>query len=203
MIAQLSGNVADIGATWLVMDVGGVGFYVQATPNTTATLRTNQQVTIFTTMVVREDAMKLYGFAERADRACFELCLSASGIGPKLALAILSVLSPHDFATAVRSEDLTKLCAVPGIGKKGAQKIIIELRDKVDALLTGLPASAVTPSRAMSARQDQVLAGLESLGWSAKDAEAAFQSVADLTEQDPDISVAALMKAALASLARV
>lgn len=202
MIAQLSGQVLSVGATWLVIDVNGVGFQIATTPTTTASLHTGRDATIFTTLVVREDAMKLYGFADVDERDCFELCRSASGVGPKLALAIVSVLSPQDFAAAVRSEDLATLCTVPGIGRKGAQKIVIELKDKVDLLAAS--SSATRPGPLPTAPwRDQVMSGLESLGWSTKDAEAACQSVEPLAEDDPEATVAALMKAALASLARV
>ncbi|CEG86895.1 Holliday junction ATP-dependent DNA helicase [Propionibacterium freudenreichii] len=203
MIAQLHGKVAAIGANWLVIDVAGVGFQVSTTPNTTSALRTGQTATVFTSLVVREDAMKLYGFGGTDERDCFELCRTASGVGPKLALAIVSVLTPEEFATAVRTEDLPRLCTVPGIGRKGAQKIVIELKDRVDALFVAPPNGSASVAPVTPAWQEQVMAGLESLGWSSRDAEAACETVAPLAEEDPEATVAALMKAALASLARV
>ena len=134
MIAQVHGTVAAIGATWVVVDVNGLGLRIGTTPRTTAMLRVGGEALLHTAMIVREDDMSLYGFAERDERECFALCLSASGVGPKLALAIVSVLSPGQLVAAVHSEDLGQLTQVPGIGRKGAQKIILELRDRVAAL---------------------------------------------------------------------
>lgn len=201
MIAQLQGNVVSIGATWLVIDVSGVGFRVATTPTTSSQLHIGRSATLLTSMVVREDAMNLYGFSSTAERDCFELCMSASGVGPKLALAITSVLSPQDFASAVQADDLAALCTVPGIGRKGAQKIVIELKDKVLSLGAGT-AGVRRPVSGSQQWREQVTEGLESLGWSTKDAEAACETVAPLAADDPEASVAMLMKAALASLAR-
>ncbi|WP_316669079.1 Holliday junction branch migration protein RuvA [uncultured Propionibacterium sp.] len=199
MIAQVRGTVAAIGATWVVVDVNGLGLRVGTTPATTSALHIGGEALLHTVMIVREDDMSLYGFAGRDERECFAMCLSASGVGPKLALAIVSVLSPARLTAAVRSEDVGQLTQVPGIGPKGAQKIILELRDRVAALGAGdLP---VSPPPAAPWRE-QVCEGLESLGWPAKDAEAAADSVAELAGSEPAPPVSVLMKAALASLAR-
>ena len=203
MIDRITGQIAAAGANWGVVMVGGMGLKAWCAPSTAAGLRPGEDATLFTTLVPREDSLTLYGFASRDERDAFELAQTASGVGPKLALAIVSVLSPDEFAAVVAQEDVKRLTSVPGIGQKGAQKIIIELKDKVAALSAsteGTPVASTTGGDA--AWRDQVAAGLQGLGWSAKDADAACDRVAPLTDEDPTIGVAALMRAALQSLAR-
>ncbi|WP_394276074.1 Holliday junction branch migration protein RuvA [Luteococcus sp.] len=202
MISHLTGAVTAIGASAAVIDVNGFGMKALCTPGTLAGLRLGQEATVHTSMVVREDSMTLYGFATGDERDLFELVQSASGIGPKIAQAVVSVMGPDDLRRAISSEDLTALCRVPGIGRKGAQRMVIELKDKVNALgMVGeLPASTGAAGHALW--RDQVSEGLVGLGWSARDAEAACGSVAHLVEQDPKVGIAGLMRAALASLAR-
>lgn len=200
MIAQISGVVAAAGPTWVVVEVGGIGLHALCTPNTAVTARTGEPITLHTSLIVREDSLTLYGFCSPGEREAFVLAQSASGVGPKLALAIVSVLSPAEFASAVQREDLSRLCAVPGIGRKGAQKLVIELRDKVAAL--GLSDEPPRPIADRPVWRDQVAEGLQGLGWSPRDAEAACEKVAPLAESDPDVAIAVLMRAALASLAR-
>lgn len=201
MISQVTGEVAAIGATWVVIDVNGMGLQISTTPTTTASLHLGHRATLYTYLIVREDALSLYGFADRTLRDCFVMCLGASGVGPKLALAICSVMTPEQFTAAVHTEDYRALCQVPGIGKKGAQKIVLELKDKVDAL--GASHEPLeTPLVSVELWREQVAQGLESLGWSSKDAEAACTGIEELAAQEPQPSVAELMKAALASLAR-
>lgn len=200
MIAQLTGTVLTAGATSAVVDVGGVGFLVATTPQTAAGLRPGEVATLHTALVVREDSMTLFGFAEPAEREAFELAQTASGVGPKLALAIVSVLSPGELKRAVLAEDLNRLCSVPGIGRKGAQKLVIELKDRV--LVLEDAAGGPAPVVAQDAWRAQVAEGLQGLGWSARDADAACDAVAHLVDTDPDISMALLLRAALNSLAR-
>lgn len=200
MIDQVHGPVAAVGTTWVVVDVHGLGLRVSTTPAAASTLRVGGEALLHTVLIVREDDMSLYGFTSREERECFAVCLSASGIGPKLALAIVSVLSPARLAQAVRAENLGELTQVPGIGRKGAQKIVLELRDKIAAFDAGQPQAA--PPAGAGQWREQVCEGLESLGWSTKDAEAAAESVAKLAEAEPAPPVSVLMKAALASLAR-
>lgn len=203
MIARLSGTVTHIGTTSAVVDLSGFGVLVHVTPGTAAGLRLGQSTTLATHLVVREDSLTLYGFADDAARDLFELLLSANGVGPKLAQAALAVHEPDALRTAIATDDLVALTRVPGIGKKGAEKICLELRDKVHALgLVGdLPAAAtnVVPEEVW---REQVGSGLQGLGWSAKDAAAACDAVAPLAEEDPTVGVATLMRAALRSLAR-
>ncbi len=201
MIARLTGEVVQLGATSAVLEVGGVGMLVQCGPNTTAALRLGQTATLATSLVVREDSLTLYGFATTEERELFELLLTASGVGPKLAQASLAVLSPDDLRSAIATENLVALTAVPGIGRKGAQRIVIELKDKINTVgLTGRPA-APKPSQ-VPAWRDQVSQGLQGLGWSARDAEAACDNVEPLVAEDPDLGVGEIMRAALQSLAK-
>ena len=200
MIAHLTGNVTAVGATFVVLDVNGFGMRALCTPATCAAVRLGQQATLHTSMVVREDSMTLYGFAEADERDLFELVQSASGIGPKIAQAVVSVMGPDDFRAAIATENLVALCKVPGIGRKGAQKMVIELKDKVNALgATTTP----TPVGVGAAQwREQVSDGLQGLGWNLKDAEAACDGVAHLVEEDPNVGIAVLMRQALASRAR-
>jgi Holliday junction DNA helicase RuvA len=198
MIAHVRGTVADVSLTSAVVEVGGVGLELLCTPNTLATLRTGRTATLPTSMVVREDSLTLFGFLDDDEKTCFELLQTASGVGPKLAQAMLAVLSPDDLRAAVASEDVKTLTKVPGIGQKGAQRIILELRDRLGAP-TGarLPAGAPAPAEAW---RGQVQEGLVGLGWSAKEADKAVDAVADQAGAEPD--VAALLRAALQMMRR-
>jgi Holliday junction DNA helicase RuvA len=152
-------------------------------------------------LVVREDSLTLYGFSTPGERDLFELVQTASGIGPRIALAVVSVFSPGEFAAAVRSENTAAITRVPGIGAKGAAKLVLELKDKVLGFAVG-EASAHGRAAAVGEWRDQVRGGLEGLGYSSRDAEAACDRVADLADADPDISVAVLLRAALRGLAK-
>ncbi len=201
MIAQLTGVVAQVGPTSAVIEVGGFGVQAVCSPNTVAGLRLGQRATLATSLVVREDSLTLYGFASADEREFFELLLTATGVGPKLAQAALAVLSPDELRKAIATENLLQLCKVPGIGRKGAQRMVIELKDKVNTVgLADEPVVAAGP--APEAWRGQVSQGLQGLGWSAKDADAACDDVAHLTRDDPQVNVAVLMRAALQTLAR-
>lgn len=198
MIAHLVGTVAAVGATWVVVEVNGFGCRLECTPATASRVRLGEKAQLFTSLVVRQDSLTLYGFAEADERDCFELAQAASGIGPRIAQALLAVLSPDEFRGAIVAEDHKTLTRVPGIGLKGAQKMVLELKDKVHALgaITTPPPTTTAPP----AWREQVSQGLQGLGWSAKDAEAACDRVADLAETER--SVAVLMRAALQTLAK-
>ena len=200
MIAQLSGLVVQVGPTSAVIEIGGLGVLALCSPNTVAGLRVGQRTTLATSLIVREDSLTLYGFASADEREFFELLLTATGVGPKLAQAALAVLSPDELRAAIATENLVQLCKVPGIGRKGAQRIVIELKDKINAV--GGAEAAPSSSSAAAVWRDQVALGLQGLGWSAKDAEAACTEVEDLARADPQPSVAVIMKAALQTLAR-
>jgi holliday junction DNA helicase RuvA len=200
MIAQLTGRVAAVSATWLVVDLSGFGLKAFCTPATVGAVRVGDQVTLHTSLVVREDSLTLYGFAEPGERDCFELVQSASGIGPKIAQAVVSVFSPEEFRAAVAAGNITALTRVPGIGAKGAQRLVLELKDKV-AVLAGIGGGG-TGFGTPAGWRDQVRAGLEGLGYSTRDAEAACDGVAATAAENPDTPVALLLRAALRSLAK-
>lgn len=201
MIAQVTGNVAALGPTSAVVETGGVGLLALCSPGTLAGLRVGQRTTLFTSLVVREDALTLFGFASVDEREFFELLITATGVGPKLAQAALAVLSPDELRHAIATENLVVLCKVPGIGRKGAQRIVLELKDKINAVgLVGEPGGATLPRQA--AWRGQVTQGLVGLGWALRDAEAACDEVEPLLVEQPDLGVPALMRAALLSLAR-
>jgi holliday junction DNA helicase RuvA len=200
MIAQLTGLVVQVGPTSAVIEVGGLGIQAVCSPSTVAGLRLGQRATLATSLIVREDSLTLYGFASTDEREFFELLLTATGVGPKLAQAALAVLSPDELRTAIATENLVQLCKVPGVGRKGAQRIVIELKDKINAV--DHADIAVSTDRSSGAWRAQVTQGLQGLGWSAKDAEFACDEVEYLTREDPEVNVAVLMRAALQSLAR-
>ncbi|WP_285731018.1 Holliday junction branch migration protein RuvA [Nocardiopsis sp. ATB16-24] len=205
MIAFLTGRVAARGVASAVIDVGGVGMTVQCTPSALSRLHVGETGTVATSLVVREDSLALFGFADEDEKYLFERLQTASGVGPRLALAMLSVHSPSGLRHAVSTEDTAALTRVPGIGKKGAQRIVLELQGKLDAPVptdgappgAGATASAGAPDGAW---RGQVVSGLVNLGWSAKDAEAAASAVASEAEETDD--VAALLRSALRRLSR-
>jgi Holliday junction DNA helicase RuvA len=200
VIAFVSGRVAAAGPDGAVIDVHGVGLSVQCTPATLAGLRVGEEARVPTSLVVREDSLTLFGFADEDERTVFELLQTASGVGPRLALAMLAVHSPDALRLAVSGEDVAALTKVPGIGKKGAQRIVLELRDRLGGPI-GTGADVRAPVRAEPWRE-QVQNGLINLGWSARDADAAVDAVAaDLDGGDPP-PVAVLLKSALKKLSR-
>ena len=204
MIAFVRGEVAALTLTSAVVEVGGVGLELMCTPNTLAELRIGQVAALPTSMVVREDSLTLFGFADDDEKQVFELVQTASGVGPKLAQAMLAVLTPDAVRRAVAGDDVRTLTAVPGIGQKGAQRIILELKDRIGAPV----ASAGTSTRVTLSDpwREQVQQGLVGLGWSVKDADKAIESVADQVSTsstaDGSPDVAALLRAALRSLSR-
>ena len=201
MIAFVRGRVAAVGLTSAVVEVGGIGIEVQCTPDTLAALRVGAEATLPTSMVVREDSLTLFGFADEDERQMFELVQTASGVGPKLAQAMLAVHRPETLRRAVSSDDVKTLTTVPGIGQKGAQRIILELRDRI-----GPPGrQEATRTRGATSPgewQSQVQAGLVGLGWSAKEADRAVAEVTPEAEQMTTPDVAALLRAALRTLSK-
>lgn len=208
MISFVRGTVASIGATQVVVDVGGVGFAVQCTPATTASLHTGADAQLPTSLVVREESLTLYGFADDDERTAFEVLQTASGVGPRLAQAMLAVHTPDDLRRAIAAEDLTALTRVPGIGKKGAQRIVIELKDKLGmpTALAGrpeaLPGGAAQATQPADGWRAQVHSGLIGLGWSTREADTAVEAVAPLAEDGVGPDVPALLRAALRALAK-
>ncbi|KQY64216.1 MULTISPECIES: Holliday junction branch migration protein RuvA [unclassified Nocardioides] len=198
MIAFVRGTVAAVTLNTAVVEVGGVGLQVMCTPNTLATLRTGEQATLPTSMVVREDSLTLFGFLDDDEKSCFELLQTASGVGPKLAQAMLAVLTPDDLRQAVANEDVKTLTKVPGIGQKGAQRIILELRDRLGPAIGAGQATRTGLAASGAAWRDQVREGLVGLGWSAKEADKAVDSVEPDAGPTPDVG--ALLRAALQTL---
>ena len=202
MIAFVRGTVSAVTLTSAVVDVGGVGLEVMCTPGTLATLRTGSEATLPTSMVVREDSLTVFGFTDEDEKQVFELVQTASGVGPKLAQAMLAVLSPDELRAAVSAEDVKTLTRVPGIGQKGAQRIILELRDRLGAPVGST--SRPTPAAPAAPWRDQVQQGLVGLGWSAKEADKAVEAVAPQVDEhsgdSPDVG--ALLRAALRTLSK-
>lgn len=203
MIASLRGPVTQVGLDRVVVEVGGVGMLVHTPPSVASGCRAGSEVDLATSLVVREDSMTLYGFASAGQRDTFELAQTVTGVGPRVALAILSVLSPAELAAAVASGDHVTLTKVPGIGKKGAERIALELRDRMPHLDGADPAAAGTPAVPRpDAWQEQVVEALVGLGYSTKQAADAVERVAaDRTTGDVG-DVSESLRAALRVLAR-
>ncbi len=202
MIAHLNGTVAGVSPDGAVIDVGGVGLRVQCTPDTLASLRLGDPARVATSLIVREDSLTLFGFASEDERNVFELLQTASGIGPRLALAMLAVHSPDALRRAVTAEDLNALTMVPGIGRKGAQRIVLELKDRLGAPGDVAGNGAAPVRRSEPSWRDQVQSGLTNLGWSARDAEAAIAAVEAEADGGPTPDVATALRAALRKLSK-
>jgi len=204
MIAHLRGTVAGVAPDGAVIEVGGVGMRVQCTPGTLATLKPGEPTQVATSLVVREDSLTLYGFTSDDERNVFELLQTASGVGPRLALAMLAVHTPDALRRAVSTEDLGALTMVPGIGRKGAQRIVLEMKDRLGPPGDGgdgLPGSR-SAQRAQSWR-DQVQSGLVNLGWPARDADQAIAALEeDGTISGDTVDVATVLRAALRKLSK-
>lgn len=196
MIASVRGTVIRTALDSVVVEVGGVGLLLLTTPRTAGGLRSGETATLATSLVVREESLTLYGFADEDERAVFETVQTVSGVGPRLALAMLAVHSPEAVRTAVSTGDLVALTKVPGIGRKGAERIVLELRDKI-----GMPAVPQVADRpATAAWQGQVREALVGLGWAARQADEAVEAVTPLAVDG--VAVSALLKAALQELGR-
>ena len=197
MISSLRGPVLSIGLDHAVIEVGGVGFAVQATPTTLASLRRGEQAMLFTALIVREDSLTLYGFPDADARGLFGLLLTVSGIGPKIALSALAVLEPDKLRAALSESNISMLTQVPGIGRKGAERLIIELRDKVGALTSGGLAPETGPDTDLV--RAQVTEALLGLGFAAKAAEQAVDAV---LAENGSADTSAVLRKALTSLGR-
>jgi holliday junction DNA helicase RuvA len=195
VIAAVRGEVWEIGLDHAVVDVGGVGLAVHATPATLARLRRGEQTRLATSLVVREDSLTLFGFADADERDLFTLLQTVGGVGPRLALATLAVLDPDALRRALAEGDAVALTRVPGIGRKGAERMVLELRDKVVA-----PAPAPAPTAPPSAGiRGQVVEALLGLGFAAKPAEQAVDAV---LAENGGTDASALLRAALTRLGR-
>ncbi len=194
MIASISGTVGSLTAQGVVVTVGGVGLSVQITPTARARLRVGEQASFATTLVVREDSLTLFGFETEDERELFELLQTSSGVGPKLAQAVLTVHTPDAVRRALGSEDLATLCLVPGIGRKGAQRLVLELKEKVSAG-GRLPGAG-------DGWRDTLAGALLGLGWSAGQVDEAVQRLAAEHPGATAADVPTLLREGLALLGR-
>ena len=198
MIASVRGVVAAIAPDSAVIEVGGVGLQIQCAPGTLAGLKAGVEARLATSMVVREDSLTLYGFADDDEKHLFELLQTASGVGPRLAQAVLAVHQPDAVRRAISGGDLAALTRVPGIGKKGAERLVLELRDRIGAVPGGPDAPA---GLLRGDWQDQVRQGVLALGWSATQADQAVAAVAETIEGEvPPVPV--LLRQAIRLLGR-
>ncbi len=206
MIAHLRGTVAGLAPDGAVIEVGGIGISVQCTPGTLATLKPGEPAQVATSLVVREDSLTLYGFSCDDERNVFELLQTASGVGPRLALAMLAVHAPDALRRAVSTEDLGALTMVPGIGKKGAQRIVLEMKDRLGPPGDGGAGLPVRAAQRTPSWRDQVQSGLVNLGWPARDADQAIAALEDegvIGGADGDtVDVATALRAALRRLSK-
>jgi Holliday junction DNA helicase RuvA len=214
VIAQLKGVLADKGLDAVVLDVGGVGYLVHVSLHTLQALPpAGQPATLLTYLQVREDALILYGFASDEERRVFELCLGVSGVGPKLALSALSGLGPAGLGDAIAAEDAARLSRVPGIGKKTAERLIMELRDKFKAQKTAGGRAAAGPQKRGAAGPGgpggqagmfaDVVGALCNLGYKPADAEAAVAKVLkSLPDGEPAPALEEVLRRALRALQR-
>ena len=195
MIAHLTGTVRHLTTEKVVLEVGGVGYSISITPRTSTNIVMGSEVSLSTTLIVREDSMTLFGFLDARDRDIYETLQSVTGIGPKVALAITGALTPDELARAISLEDIAAIEKVPGIGRKGAQRLILELKGK-------LVSDANTPQVAThSAVRDQLLSALTGLGFSAKESDLAiyntFAGLVESGEEPASMGVPELLKLAL------
>ena len=197
MIASLRGVVAAIAPDSAVIEVGGVGLQVHCAPGTLAGLKAGVEARLSTSMVVREDSLTLYGFADDEEKQLFELLQTASGVGPRLAQAVLAVHQPDAVRRAIAGGDIAALTRVPGIGRKGAERLVLELRDRLGPVFAGDGRAGVLAGE----WQDQVRQGVLALGWTATQADQAVAAVAETVDGDvPPVPV--LLRQAIRLLGR-
>lgn len=198
MISLITGFVRSINTDKAIVEVGGVGLTVLVTPTTSSHLQLGTSVQLFTSLVVREDSLTLYGFLDEETRSAFELVQTVTGIGPKVALSIMGALTPHMLAMAISQEDIKSIEKVPGIGRKGAQRLILELKGK----LTDVGHSELTRKH-QPVWREQLSTALISLGFSAKESDQAISyAVGQYAEQGVDpssIDLSEILKATLQS----
>ena len=198
MISLVTGTVRSINSDRLVVEIGGFGISVLVTPSTTTQVTLGSQVQLFTSLVVREDSLTLFGFVNEESRSLFELVQTVSGIGPKVALSILGALTPEDLSRAIAQEDIAAIEKVPGIGRKGAQRLILELKGK----LSDLSATAHYQGH-QPAWREQLTSALVSLGFSPKESDGAISHVVSTLQSDgvdaSSMELSELLKLTLAS----
>jgi Holliday junction DNA helicase RuvA len=209
MIASVNGRVAAVSPDGAVVEVGGVGLAVSCTPGTIARLQVGEQARLSTSLVVREDSLTLYGFADDDERSLFELLQTANGVGPRLAQAVLAIHPPREVRRAVSMGDLKALMQVPGIGRKGAERLVLELRDRLGSTTsdTSLDGPSGLPSvAAVAPWRDQLTSALVGLGWNPKEADGAVVQLVPVADEQlaatGAVEVAVLLRQALQLLGR-
>ncbi len=200
MIASVRGTVAALGPDGAVVEVGGVGLSVSCSPGTLARLRVGEAARLATSLVVREDSLTLYGFADDDERATFELLQTANGVGPKLAQTMLAVHPPRELRRAIATSDYTALTAVPGIGRKGAERIVVELRDRIGAIDSGTDDTGPVGITPLAPWRDQLAHALAGLGFTGREATDAIDVVSADAGDTPDVS--ALLRRSIQLLGR-
>jgi Holliday junction DNA helicase RuvA len=208
VIASVSGRVAAVSPDGAVVEVGGIGLAVQCTPGTIARLQVGEQARLATSLVVREDSLTLYGFADDDERQLFELLQTANGVGPRVAQAVLAIHPPREVRRAVSMGDLKALMQVPGIGKKGAERLVLELRDRLGVTTsdTSLDGPALPGIAPVSPWRDQLGQALVGLGWSTREADIAVLELVPVADaqiaETGGVEVAVLLRQALRMLGR-
>jgi Holliday junction DNA helicase RuvA len=209
MIASVSGRVAAVSPDGAVVEVGGIGLAVQCTPGTIARLQVGENARLATSLIVREDSLTLYGFADDDERQLFELLQTANGVGPRLAQAVLAIHPPREVRRAVSTADIKALMQVPGIGKKGAERLILELRDRLGSTTSDTvlaPAPGQSPVTPVAPWRNQLASALVGLGWSTKEADGAVLELAPVADEQiiatGSVEVAVLLRQALQLLGR-
>jgi Holliday junction DNA helicase RuvA len=211
LIASVGGRVAAVSPNGAVVEVGGIGLSVQCTPGTIARLQVGEHTRLATSLIVREDSLTLYGFADDDERQLFELLQTANGVGPRLAQAVLAIHPPREIRRAVSMADVKALMQVPGIGKKGAERLILELRDRLgsttsDTSLDAAAGAGLSPVTPVAPWRDQLTSALVGLGWSVKEAEGAVLQLAPVADEQivatGSVEVAVLLRQALQLLGR-
>lgn len=196
MIAALRGTVLHRGINRLVVDVQGVGYDVAVTLSTLESLPQNGEILLHVYTALRENALELYGFLDRDEKTVFELLLTVTGIGPRTALTILSGISPTGFHQAILENDLSKLTAIPGIGRKSAERMVLELRERVQK--TSLLVGTAQPKGSLAVLQDDLVSSLVNLGYKERIALDAAKKV--LKTAEPDETLAHAVRRALKEL---
>jgi Holliday junction DNA helicase RuvA len=211
LIASVSGRVAAVSPDGAVVEVGGIGLAVQCTPGTIARLQVGESARLSTSLIVREDSLTLYGFADDDERSLFELLQTANGVGPRLAQAVLAIHPPREVRRAVSTADVKALMQVPGIGKKGAERLILELRDRLGVSTSSTtldaPAAAGLPSvTPVAPWKDQLTSALVGFGWSVREADGAIAQLVPVAEDQiaaqGAVDIAILLRQALQLLGR-
>jgi Holliday junction DNA helicase RuvA len=211
VIASVSGRVAAVSPDGAVVEVGGIGLAVQCTPGTIARLQVGENARLSTSLIVREDSLTLYGFADDDERSLFELLQTANGVGPRLAQAVLAIHPPREVRRAVSMADVKALMQVPGIGKKGAERLILELRDRLgvttsDTSFDGPPAAGLPSVTPVAPWKDQLTSALVGFGWSVKEADGAIAQLVPVADEqiaaNGSVEIAILLRQALQLLGR-